>query len=379
MVIYSLMFILCVFFSFFAERKRRAVVIDTGETVIRPGWFLTVLSAVPVIFFAGMRGGRIADTGAYINMFESLTWDSVKDALQNISDHKDVGFTLFTHLVKLVVDDYTFWLFVIAIFSVACLWRTFYKYSDTITFSIFLFFGTTTFSWLFNGMRQYIAVAGMFAMFPLLLKTGDVKKDRRNCILFVVGTLILATIHMTALVILPVYFLCRGEILNRVQMTFILAFVGASSFVTPFTSFLGDVFSETQYSNITSEIETYEGANILRLFIVIVPVILGLYRINQIREMKDPVLNFAYNMSMLNVCLMIPAVTISGNVFSRFAEYCNTFTLILYPMVVGRCYTGKTKRLLYLTIILAYVFWFYYQMELTWNWPYMSEYLGTFR
>jgi len=378
MVIYSLMFFLCVLLSFYAERKRRAVTLDTGEIVVRPAPLFVIASAIPLIFFAGMRSD-VADTGAYIHEFKLTDKDYIENVLNNISDNKDVGFKFFTYLVKQIWDNYTFWLFIIAIFCVFCLWRTFYKYSDSITFSIFLLFGTTTFSWLFNGMRQYIAVAGMFAMFPLLIKTGDRRKNIRRCILFVIGTLILSTIHMTALVILPIYFICRGEILNRIQALFVFLFVFASSFATPFTNFLVDVFSETQYSNLGTDLETYGGANIFRLLIVMVPVFLGLYRINQIRAAKDPVINFAYNMSLVNVCLMIPAITISGNIFGRFAEYCNTFNLLLYPMIVGKFYVGKTKKILVLIILLMYLFWFYYQMKITWNMPYISEYLGTFK
>ncbi len=378
MIIYSLMFVLCVLFAFYAERKRRPVTLLSGETVIKPAPFFVALSAIPLIFFTGMRSG-VADTSSYITSFQQMNEDVIKDILRNMSDNKDVGFRVFTYLVKEIWDNYTFWLFLIAIFCVSCVWTTFYKYSASITMSVFLFFGTTTFSWLFNGMRQYMAIAGMFAMFPLLIKTGDKKKDLTRTIVFILLTLLLSTFHLTALIILPVFFLCRGEILNRIQMMFIILFVGASSFITPFVTFLGNIFGETQYGNILDDIETYRGANVLRLFIVIVPIILGLYRIQQIRQINDPVFNFTFNMSLINACLMVPAVTISGNVFARFAEYCNTFNLLFYPMIINRLYGGKTKRILSLTIIAVYLFWFYYQMKMTWNWPYISEYLGTFR
>ncbi len=377
MVIYSLMFFLCVLLSFYAERKRRTFVLDSGETVVRPAPFFVVLSAIPLVFFAGMRD-NVADTSTYIHSFNTMTKEYIENVLENVSDNKDVGFKVFTYLVKQIWDNYTFWLFIIATFCVVCLWVTFYKYSDSVTFSIFLFFGTTSFSWIFNGMRQYIAVAGLFAMFPLLLKTGDRKKDTWKCVLFILGTLLLSTIHMTALIILPIFFLCRGEILNRIQMLFVIAFVGFSMFITPFTDFLVELFSDTQYSSLGDDIEMFDAAHIARLLIVLIPIILGLYRINQLRAMNDPVVNFCYNMSLLNACLMVPAVTISGNVFARFAEYCNTFNLLLYPIIINRLYGGKTRRILSVVLIFVYIVWFYYQMELTWNWPYGSEYLGTF-
>ena len=373
------MFFLCTAFAFYSERKRRAVVLDSGDTVIKPNLFFVVLSSFPVIFFTGMRG-KIADTGAYISTFERTDTKYIEEVLKNIGDNKDVGFKLFTYAVKVIFNDYTVWLFIIAIFSVFCLWRTFYKYSDSVTYSIYLFFGTTSFSWLFNGMRQYIAVCGMFAMFPLLLKTGNTKKDIRNLLIFTVGTIILASIHMTAIVVFPLFLLCRGgDILSRTQMLFILFIVMGCAFVGPFTSLISDIFSDTQYASIGSEFETYKGASIFRLAVAAIPVFLGLYRIRYARQLKDKLFNFCYNMSLMNVCLMVPAVVISGNTFGRLAEYADVFNLLLYPMVTYRLYPDRTRRIINVVVVFMYAFWFYYQIKLTWNWAYISEYLGTIK
>lgn len=379
MVIYCLMFFLCTALAFYSERKRRVVVLDSGENVTKPNLFFVILSSFPLIFFTGMRGW-IADTGAYIRGFENTDTEYIKDVLRNIGDNKDVGFKVFTYIIKVIFNDYTVWLFIIAIFCAFCLWRTFYKYSDSITYSVYLFFGTTSFSWLFNGMRQYIAVCGMFAMFPLLIKTGNEKKDIRNLIIFIAGTLIFGTIHMTAIVFLPLFLLCRsGDILSRMQMLFILFVVAGCAFVGPFTSFIEGIFSDTQYANIGSDFEIYQGASIFRLAVAAVPAFLGLYRIKYARQLGDKMFNFCYNMSLMNVCLMVPTVVISGNTFGRLAEYAGTFNMLVYPMVTHRLYPDRTRRIINTVVVFMYAFWFYYQMKLSWDWGYTSPYLGTFK
>ena len=373
------MFFLCTAFAFYSERKRRVLILDGGDTVTKPNLFFVILSSFPVIFFTGMRNG-IADTSAYIRTFENTDTEYIKNVLRNIGDNKDVGFKLFTYVVKEIFDHYTVWLFIIAIFCVFCLWRTFYKYSDSITYSVYLFFGTASFSWLFNGMRQYIAVCGMFAMFPLLLKTGNKKKDIRNLLIFTVGTIILASIHMTAIVVFPLFLLCRsGDILSRTQMLFILFVVIGCAFVGPFTSLIEDIFSDTQYADIGEQIEMYKGASIFRLAVASVPAFLGLYRIKYARQLGDKMFNFCYNMSLMNVCLMVPAVVISGNTFGRLAEYAGVFNMMLYPMVTRRLYPDRTRRIINVVVVFMYAFWFYYQIKLTWNWGYTSEYLGYIR
>ncbi len=377
MIIYTLMFALSVVFAYIAQANKSAVVVKDGGVKYRLNRIFLILSALVPIFFAGMRGA-VADTGSYINSYESITWDSVWKLITGEAEGKSPGFHFLEWLFHLVFEDYTVWFFIVAAFCIFCLWKTFIKYSDSFTLSVFLFFGTTSFSWMFNGMRQYIAVCAMFMMFPLLLDSGIKKKNVKNLVLFIVLSFILYTIHSSAIVILPIFLLCRGNLFGRWKTLLILGFVSASAFVGPFTDFLSDLFSDASFGTVANDLKEYDGANILRLVIAAMPIFLGLYRIKQIKNDNEPVFNFCFNMSLINVCIWVPAVVISGNTFGRFAEYCSVFNLILYPMIINRYYGGKTRKILIIGLILAFSFWFYYQMKLTWNWPYLSEVIGNF-
>ena len=377
MIIYTLMFALSVVFAYIAQANKSAVVVEDGGVKYRLNRLFLILSALVPIFFAGMRGA-IADTGSYIHSFNEIKWDAVWDLITGKTDGKSPGFHLLEWLVKQVVDNYTVWLFIIAIFCVACLWVVFTKYSDSFALSVFLFFGTTSFSWMFNGMRQYIAVCALFLMFPLLLKSGNRRKDAKKLVIFIVLSILLYTIHSSAIVILPIYLLCRGNLFGRWKTLLILGFVAASAFVGPFTEFLSDLFSDASFGTVANDLQEYDGANILRLVIAAIPIFLGLYRIKQIKNDNEPVFNFCFNMSLINVCIWVPAVVISGNTFGRFAEYCSVFNLILYPMIINRYYGGKTRKVLTIGLLLAFAFWFYYQVKLTWGWPYLSEVIGNF-
>ncbi len=377
MVIYTLMFVFSVIFAYIAQALKIKVVGEDGSVRYRLNRIFLAVSALIPIFFAGMRGA-VADTGAYIRSFNEIKWDNVWDLITGKVEGKSPGFHFFEWLVKQIVDDYTVWFFIVAAICVFCLWKVFVKYSDSFTLSVFLFFGTTSFSWMFNGMRQYIAVCAMFLMFPLLIKTGDVKKDRRHLLVFIVLSIFLYTIHSSAIVILPIFLLCRGNLFGRWKTLLILGFVAASAFVDPFTNFLSDLFSDTSFGTVANDLKEYDGANILRLVIAAIPIFLGIYRIKQIKNDNEPVFNFCFNMSLINVCIWVPAVVISGNTFGRFAEYCSVFNLILYPMIINRYYGGKTRKVLTIGLILAFSFWFYYQLKLTWGWPYLSEIIGNF-
>ena len=377
MIIYVLMFALSSVFAFLAQKHKITVLDADGNEKHRLNRFYIALSAFVPIFFAGVRG-EIADSTTYISSFNKITWTQVWDLITGKTEGKSPGFHLIEWIFHEIFNNYTVWFFIVAAFCIICLWVIFVRYSDSFALSVFLLFGTTSFSWLFNGMRQYIAVCAMFLMFPLMIKTDDKKKNTRNLIVFIVMSVLLYTIHSSAIVILPVFLLCRGDLFGRWKTLMILGFVAASAFVGPFTSFLSDLFSDSSFGTVANDLKNYDGANILRLVMAVIPVFLGLYRLRQIKNDNDPVFNYCFNISLINVCIWVPAVVISGNTFGRFAEYCSTFNLILYPMIINRYYGGKTKKVLTIGLILVFSFWFYYQLKLTWNWPYLSEVIGNF-
>lgn len=377
MIIYSLMFALCVIMAFFSQRYRIVKTDPLGEISQKPNLLFVVLSALPLIFFAGMRG-YMADTTAYIHTFKTADFDYIKDVFEHIDENKDVGYKVFTYLIRCLTDNYTVYLFIIAIFSVICIWVTFYKHSPSFTLSVFLYFASATFYWLFNGMRQYIAVAAMFMMFPLLIKKNDIKKDALSCIAFILITLFLSTIHFSALFMIPVFFLCRGKLFGRWQMLAAMAISILSIMVEPLVKLITESFDDTIYNGIVYDMEISSGSHPLRLVVACIPIFLAFLRFSSAKKMNDPKFNFCFNMSIFNFCLMIPATLISGNQFSRIAEYCNSFNFLLYPMIVNRLYYGKERKILITAMVVLYVVWFYFQMTQTYNSGYTSQYLGTF-
>ena len=77
-------------------------------------------------------------------------------------------------LLKTVIgnSDVLFFL-IIAAFQILCICFIYRKYSVNLWFSLFLFIASGDYiSWVFNGMRQFIAVTLIFACLPLLIVEG---------------------------------------------------------------------------------------------------------------------------------------------------------------------------------------------------------------
>ncbi|MBR6917905.1 MAG: EpsG family protein [Clostridia bacterium] len=377
MKIYVLMFMFSVLFAYAAQRYPVKSAGAEGEMTYKLHPVFVILSALVTIIVAGFRGA-IADTGAYIESYKKITWQIVTDLITGRTEGKSPGFRLIEWLFRQIFSDYTVWFTIIAAFCVFCLWRVFIRYSPSFALSVFLFYGTTSVSWMFNGIRQHIAVCAMFLMFPLLLDKGSRKKNLTSTVIFIALTFLLYTVHSSAVVALPIFLICKGRIFGRWKTLGLITFIFLSSFVGPFTDFLSDLFKDPSFGTVSEDIKVYDGANILRLVIAAVPIFLGLYRIRQLKSDNDPVLAFCFNMSLVNVAIWVPAVVISGNTFGRFAEYTIVFNLLLYPLIISRYYGGTTRKFLMIGLIVGFSIWFYYQFKVTWNWPYLSEILGNY-
>ena len=82
MIIYWFMFFSCTLIAYFSQRRRVKIPNALGETVYKPNVALAIMSAIPLVFFVGVRG-YMADTTAYIKSFEDMNTEFIKDVLKN--------------------------------------------------------------------------------------------------------------------------------------------------------------------------------------------------------------------------------------------------------------------------------------------------------
>ena len=140
---------------------------------IEARWFPlnAVLLALPLLLWAGLRR-NIGDTFAYIMHYQNAP-SSLFELLPMLNaDSKDPGFSVLMTLIKMLgVSDHRIFFLIIATFQMFCMVWTFRKYSHNYWASIYLFVASTDYlSWMFNGMRQFIAATMIFAAMALLMQ-----------------------------------------------------------------------------------------------------------------------------------------------------------------------------------------------------------------
>ncbi len=324
-------------------------------------WQAIILFGV-VIFFCGLRSG-IADTAAYIQEFN--------DAVSNIASldidaiQKDKGYAILEVLFKqFISDDYHWWFLLIACISGIAIMCTLYKYSIDFGMSFFLFIASTQFTWLVNGMRQFIAVCLIFAAVTLLIEGKWWQ--------YILIVLLASTIHGTAVIMIPVYFIARWKPFSLKVIFASVAIAVAGMNIGRF-EFL---FENTQYEGYLDNVLETAGMNIIRFLVAAVPVIIAFAARKIIEAENNRLINICANMSCFYIAVQFAALFVGANYIGRIAAYFSIYNLILLPWMIKKCFTKDSGTLIKLACIGCYCVYFYYQMVVTWNLEYVSDILG---
>ena len=363
MTIYVFMLIWVIIFGILANVTSKTVCVDSENMIYeqRVNLFFALITFSVIIFFASLRSS-VADTGAYISMFKSYPSDlSQIDGLLNGVAKRYPGFLVLTVLLKKFTSDYNVWLTIIAVISGICVMIPLYKYSSNFGVSAFLFMASCQFSWMFNGMRQFLVASIIFACTGLVL--------RRKFIPYAIIVCLLSTIHTSALILIPMYFIVTGEPWNKRTMLFVGAIVLAVLFTSKFTGMLEDVVENTDYATSMEEFkETDDGTSIMRIAVESVPVIIAFVYRNRIKDKLTPIIKLSINMSLVASGLyVISKIARSGIMLGRLPIYFSMYNLILLPWLIKNIFNKEEKRLVYYIMVVLYIAFFFFFLVVAWD------------
>ena len=373
MTIYVFMLIWVIIFGILANATSKTVCVDSENMIYeqRVSLFFALMTFSVIIFFASLRSS-VADTAAYVSMFKSYPSDlSQIDGLLNGVAKRYPGFLVLTVILKKFTSDYNVWFTIIAVISGICVMIPLYKYSSNFGVSAFLFMASCQFSWMFNGMRQFLVASIIFACTGLVL--------RKKFIPYAIIVCLLSTIHTSALILIPMYFIVTGEPWNKRTMLFVGGIILAILFTSKFTGVLEDVVENTDYATSMEEFkETDDGTSIIRIAVESVPIIIAFVYRNRIKDKLTPIIKLSINMSLVASGLyVISKIARSGIMLGRLPIYFSMYNLILLPWLINNIFNKEEKRLVYYLMIVLYIAFFYYQMVITWNgFGYASKILG---
>ena len=352
-------------FGFFGS-KYRFVHKETicGKEEYRYNVIFAIIVFLPVILWAGFRGGAgYVDTNAYINMYSTIptSVDGLIGYLKVQPD--DFGFTILMSIIKVVFgSNYTPFLLIIAIVEGGAVISLYRKFSSHYLTSVFLFIVSTEyFSWMFNGIRQFLAVSIIMLAFPFLLEKKYIKY------FLLIG--LAATIHMTAIIMIPLALVVTGKPWNVKTLFMIAIGIFALMMTSMFTDLLSVATQNTQYSGvIDSWNETGDdGTNPIRVLVYAVPTIFAFFGRKNLESLKNPVVNICVNFSIVSTVMWLISMVTSGIYMGRLPIYASVYNYILLPYEIDALFSGKVKSIVFVTMIGMYLFYYYYQLHFIWG------------
>jgi len=230
----------------------RIVFVNTERTRRIYSFLITIV----LIFLAGFRGLTVGrDTDQYSEIFDSIKGHSLSFCLKDST--VEYGYTVFQYVVVNLGGNYQIFLLLTAALTLFPVGYVIYKYSKHPWISFLIFISFPIFTTLaFSALRQGIAFG--FILFAFHFSQKNQLYSYLLCLIFAYF------FHATALIFLPVYWISKIKLTNKVIFVSIVLMV------------IGYLLKEVLFvylnsqARITYEVEDAGGDNMYLFFVAIV-------------------------------------------------------------------------------------------------------------
>lgn len=309
-------------------------------------WLMIFLVALIFILVAGLRL-NIGDTGTYMHSYSELG-----NFNEFISNSKDKGFNYFQLFLYNINKDPQFLIFMTSLITQGSIIYTLGKYRSYFELEVYMYITCGAFLVSMNGIRQAM-VGGL-----LFLCTELINKNR--FIPYCIIVLILSTMHYSALIMIPIYFIVRREAWSKT--TFIVIGIAMICFLFFHQLMPGffDLLQNSSYSEYEDIIsQKGGGSSFMRVLVNSVPVILAYIKRDKLKELW-PESSIFINMAIIN--LIFITFALYNWIFARFQIYFQLYNIVLIAYVIKNCFNQRSMRdFVYYCFIICYFIFFYYE------------------
>lgn len=312
--------------------------------VERPTKVVSILIVAILALVAGFRYKVGADFEFYYSNYEYF-----KVAELNFLD--EPGLKILARMAKNIYDDPATLIFISAFITVSLMVITVLHDSEMYWLSVLLYVFLGEWAGCFNGIRQYLAVAILFAGHHYI------KEKKLWHWLLIVSISML--FHVTAIIGILFYFYpCMKLSIRNILLSIMAAFVGIRVYDKIFA--LIGLLKQDELI-LEGEQATYilNTINPLRIAVAWVPVLFFLIFMRYY-DTKQEDFRFYMNMSILNACLMTTAM--NSAYLGRVGSYTNIYNAIIWPLLLKKV-EKKSKILLIFSMILFYMLYWMVEMS----------------
>ncbi len=315
----------------------------------KPNLIGLVVPALIMILYAGLRN-NIGDTIYYVHTYHLL---EESGAAMPVWGQKAFLFELIQYFFIKSGAEYSSFVMMSSIVTIVPFVFVIYNYAVDYSLAMYLFFTMGIYVSTMNGIRQYIATG------VVLLGTKFLFSPKKSDFWKLFALVIVASlIHDSALIMIPVYFLCRRKAWSAPTFVSLAIGVGGLLLVSMFLpSFLG-ILEDTNYSGyadgwFTDGQET--GTGLIRVLFNCLPTVLAALFSKQIRRF-GPISDILINISLVHTAIYILALY--NWIFARFSFYTCAYVVLLMAMVFVSVLRSGKYRFFSIVIFAAYAVFF---------------------
>ncbi len=343
MTTYYITLLLVFTFLCMAQKSTIKSIDANNETIIQKTTvtkFFFVLTAITLIFVAGLRYKVGSDYSAYYKGFDRFA----EEFWERFLELNEPGIRFIAKLVTFFGGNAAAFIFICAFITIVLFLSTIYKNTDMLLFATLLYVFLGCWHGCFNGMRQYLAAAIIFAGIKFIKE----RKFWKYALIVFIAFLF----HASAIIMLFPYFI----VYNKVNFKNIILLIIISIFILFSFSELLDLAGFILRDELSEESKYITTTvNTFRILVAIAPAAFFLFTYSGRPISKDQ--RFWLNFLIINGVTMF--ATSNSTYFARMGIYTAPFsTLGIAELIKGL--KPREKRIFPIIIIIAFfLFWLY--------------------
>ena len=342
--VYLIVLIALLALGFLAQANPKTRISRAGVYLTRPDPVLSFVLAAMLIVVAGLRFRVGTDYMAYYRT-RVTDWKTVWDYLIHF---REPGIRLLSKISTMIADDGAVLIFISSVIIIGIYSLMIYRYSPLYLISMLLFAFLGDWTGSFNGIRQYLAAAIVFAGHRYILE--------RKFIPYLLTVLLAMLFHRTAAVmILPYFLLARKP--DATQFVILAA---------------GAIIIRSSYTIVMNLIELYKGSiinwsdaymtreiNPLRIAVSFIPVVLFFSTCD--REHMSKTQEFYINSLFFHAFAMLASM--GSAYFGRIGIYTSAMTCIGYGYMFRMIPQSKHRNVVMAAVLLVFLAYWIYSLQ----------------
>lgn len=330
--------------GYLAENNPKCRIKKNGRIIIGPDTGAAILLTIILILVSGLRYRVGTDYFSYYNR-RVPEWE---DVLHSILHFKEGGFSLLVKLSRIIYDHGQTLIFISAAITIGLSCWTIFQYHTIFLFSIMIYVLAGGWQEGFNGIRQCMAAAIIFAGHRLILE----KKIWQYCVVLLVAS----TIHATSVVmIIPVLLFNRKADLKQIAFLTIAAVIARFSYRIIFS--LIESYKEKALNTTSGYLAN--TVNIFRILVNFIPVIVYIVFCRKDNHTKEQ--TFYINVLFFNAFSMLAGM--GSAYFGRIGIYTGAAVTIGYGHLLQLIEEERTRRAIAFFVLGMYLFFWIYSLD----------------